>query len=85
MRFLQGHLRGHPMVTIGAAASFVVGAVDEQKIRDMADALVDRGFVQAGYTYLNIDGERHRSLLAQKHIPARRQHFAGSVPPSHAG
>jgi len=24
----------------------------------MADALVDRGFVEAGYTYLNIDGER---------------------------
>ncbi len=34
-----------------------MSAVDEKKVRDMADALVDRGFVKAGYTYLNIDGE----------------------------
>lgn len=43
----------------------VVGTVDEQKIRDMADALVDRGFLEAGYTYLNIDGERHLCLRWQ--------------------
>jgi len=43
--------------------------VNEQKIRDMADALVDRGFVEAGYTYLNIDGERRVVSAAHRIIP----------------
>ena len=35
----------------------------------MADALVDRGFVEAGYTYLNIDGERRVVSAAHRIIP----------------
>ena len=42
------------------------GAVDEKKVRDMADALVDRGFAEAGYTYLNIDGEHLASASRSK-------------------
>ena len=31
-------------------------AVDEKSIRQMADLLVEDGYLKAGYSYLNLDG-----------------------------
>lgn len=37
--------------------SHYVSAVNETVIRVAADKLIDLGLAEAGYTYLNIDGE----------------------------
>ena len=63
------HALGSCSLAMLTATLSVECAVNEQKIRDMADALVNRGFVEAGYTYLNIDGGR---VLASHRC---RQHF----------
>jgi hypothetical protein len=51
--------------------SFFVVAVNETVIRTAADRLVELGLADAGYTYLNIDGEQQQQPYNSS-LPQRR-------------
>ncbi|MDO3387552.1 glycoside hydrolase family 27 protein [Gilvimarinus sp. SDUM040013] len=53
--------------------------VDESMIRDMADAMVDTGMKDAGYTYINIDDCWHGERDAKGNIQVNKERFPSGM------
>lgn len=53
--------------------------IDEQIIRDMADAMVESGMKDAGYEYINIDDCWHGERDEQGFIQPHAEHFPSGM------